>query len=200
MARYRNQYASCAGQGALVELSIRMLAEVIPATERIAHDPGLKAIEDAVCDWLEARGKISPDEKKRLRECRNLRNKIFHANFLTAKQRVQEAGGPVVLGGAMSIPIPEKIEDMLPAMAELRGAELVALSGSKRQIFGWILELGKAGDFSKERACSRRCSRRMTRRCSPRRCRTARDRLRTPSPHAGTLSLHSRLQPVPSAE
>jgi len=150
---FTDQYRTAAAEGAIVELKLRLLVDKLPALQKYAHQQKLEDIEEAVAKHFGAA--LSDEDKERLWVCRQLRNKILHCNFSVARAKLEELGvathgGSVKkleIAGLSGVQIAAKLK---AAKANVPGEfELVANTKTKEagSVFGWLLEMGNAGDF-----------------------------------------------------
>jgi hypothetical protein len=84
MTRYLDQYKAASGEGAALELKLRILACKVPELRKFAHDKKLQNVEDATVEHFG--GAITHEEKQVLQRCRCLRNKILHCEFPAARR------------------------------------------------------------------------------------------------------------------
>jgi hypothetical protein len=134
--KYLEQFKSAAAEGAIVELKLRLLADKFPALQECAHSQFLEEIEKKVdvffADYL------SDENKATLKLCRQLRNKLLHGNFSVAREKLGELGIRPHRGGVKKV-------DLSTGNTEYV-ADTASTAGPGR-IFGWVLEMGEAGDF-----------------------------------------------------
>lgn len=145
------QFKVAAGEGALVELKLRLLADKLPLLQHLAHAQQLEDIEKEVA--IHFATKLTDEEKDILALCRKLRNKVLHCNFSVARERLGELGAEpqsagvrkIDLGGVGASGIRAKVEQ---AIVQNQGS-LVSETPTKQPagVFGWLLEAGAAGDF-----------------------------------------------------
>jgi len=151
LTRFLDQFKLAAAEGAVLELKLRMLCEAVPGLGGIAHAQKLEGAEGAVV----ARFKedLGDGDVALLQRCRQLRNKMLHGNFRTAREKLREAGAAPGSGGVRMLTVDESrdVAEQLNAAlgAGAEGTRAVADTGSTSEgkIFGWLLELGVAGDF-----------------------------------------------------
>lgn len=154
-AIFVEKYKAAAAEGAIVELKLRLLADKIPALQKYAHAQNLEDIETEVAQHF---GRcVSEEDKKTLSLCRQLRNKVLHCNFRAAREKLEELGTEPQRGGVKSVGVfglsqASIIEKIRGAVAGVEGTfQYVADTSSTDpgSVFGWLLELGAAGDFHK---------------------------------------------------
>lgn len=149
------QYKIAAAEGAVVELKLRLLADKVPALSKYAHAQKVEDIETELAQHFGS--SLSEEDKKTLALCRQLRNKVLHCNFRAARGELEKLGmetprgdvKKVILAGLSPVPLIEKIRG---AVVGVKGTfEDVADTSSTDpgSVFGWLLELGAAGDFLK---------------------------------------------------
>jgi hypothetical protein len=150
---FEQQYKVAAAEGALYELRLRRLADRVPELQQLAHAQRLEDVETLIVSHFSS--VLSEDEKAALRLSRQLRNKILHCDFRAARNKLKQLGidtprGDVKkadVGGLSGSQMVEKIANLV---ASVPGAfEYVADSGAGAgSVFGWLLEVGQAGDFN----------------------------------------------------
>lgn len=149
-----DQYEQAAGRAALIELKLRILAEKIPELEPFAHDKKLENVEAKVSEWFGER--LTKEDAERLATGRRLRNKLLHGDFRAARDKLQEAGAPRTSGGVRRIVFgaSASASDMLEKISAVAANEPGSSSlvsddrtTADSGIFGWLLELGTAGDL-----------------------------------------------------
>jgi hypothetical protein len=146
------QYKDAAGEGAVLELRLRLLADKVPALDYDVDDRFFD-IESKVIAHFAA--SLAAEECDVLRQCRQLRNKIMHADFHQARKQLQQLGAPALRGGVRRIDIaglsgPALPEKLIAAASGDPGSFTHVSdlnSTAAGGVFGWLLELGNAGDF-----------------------------------------------------
>lgn len=145
------QFKDAAGEAAVLELKTRILADKVPALEKHAHER-LEHVEDAILRHFAA--KLTPDESTMLSSCRRLRNKLFHCDFRPARDKLHALGVPPQTANVQKIDLrgldtQGMLDKIAAAAAKTPGSfQYVAQTSTKDGgIFGWLLELGGAGDF-----------------------------------------------------
>src|SRR6478672_9361245 len=83
-------FKAAAAEGAALELKWRLLAGKVPALRQYADEQNLKDFEEDLAKHFA--GFLSEEEKETLRLCRQLRNKVLHADFREARKRPNELG------------------------------------------------------------------------------------------------------------
>ena len=150
---FMNQYKVAAGEGALVELKLRLLADKVPALQKFAHQQRLQDVEAAIVECygtflLEA-------DKGTLKTCCQLRNKILHCDFSAAREKLEALGFKPRSGGVRRVDVaglsgPQIRDKLAAAFANIPGtSEPVAegMTKAPHSIYGWLLEMGNGGDF-----------------------------------------------------
>lgn len=145
------QYKLAAAEGAVLELKLRMLCEAVLPLQSFAHANRLEDAENAVIAHFAA--ELQEGEAERLATCRQMRNKILHCDFRSARQKLANVGGEIGEGSVRFL----RIQEGTPPAAQLASAmrdprhsfQEVSATSSTREgtVFGWLLELGAAGDF-----------------------------------------------------
>lgn len=150
-AAFLEQFKLASGEGAVVELKLRLLADKIPTLQRVAHTQKLEDIENEIAQHFGHA--LSAAEKNTLALCRQLRNKILHCNFSVARARLSELGAEpqsarvrkIDLTGMGANEIRAKVEQ---AIVQNQGTLVSALPTTQAgSVLGWLLEAGAAGDF-----------------------------------------------------
>ncbi len=150
---YLDQYKVAAGEGAFVELKLRLLADKLPALQLYAHTQRLEDIEAEVGTYFGSA--LSDDEKNTLALCRQLRNKILHCNFSVAREKLAELGAKPRAGGVRKVDLAElspagmlfKTRDAIAGKPDTSVAVAASPTTDAGNVFGWLLEVGEAGDL-----------------------------------------------------
>jgi len=90
LAMYLEPFKAAAGEGAALELKMRLVAGKIPALQKYAHQRDLLEIETDILKEFDA--SLTADEKETLRLSRQLRNKVLHSDFRAARKKLNELG------------------------------------------------------------------------------------------------------------
>lgn len=152
------QYKVAAAEGAIYELKMRLLADEIPELQQAAYDRNLGDVEKLIIKHFD--GSLSGDEKNTLELCRELRNKVLHCDFLAARDKLTSLGvearrGNVKRADIRGLSGAEMTEKIGAVIADTPSTfEYVADTKARPgTVFGWLLELGAAGDFSRAKEC-----------------------------------------------
>jgi|SRR5579872_4675797 len=154
---FLGDFKSAAAEGAAVELKMRLVAGKIPALQKYAHRKILKDIEAGLIEHF--RAALSDEDKETLRLCRQLRNKVLHSDFRAARDKLSELGIASSPGGVVKIDLPatvtvagvaKKIEGVKAGTEGICVADTPSTDAGS--VFGWFLEAGCAGDFTKATA------------------------------------------------
>ncbi|MDB5988357.1 MAG: hypothetical protein JWR16_3410 [Nevskia sp.] len=153
LTAYLDQFKVAAGEGALVELKLRLLADKVPALQEFAHAQRLDNIEAEVAKHFGSA--LSDSDKDMLASCRQLRNKILHCNFSAAREKLSALGSESLGGGVRKIDLDglntsEMLSKVESAIAGEVGASVLVMDSpatNPGNVFGWLLEVGGAGDF-----------------------------------------------------
>jgi hypothetical protein len=148
-----DQYRTAAGEGAVLELKMRLLADKVAALQPYV-DEKLEQVEDHIISLFKK--DLQASEAAQLRLCRQLRNKVLHCDFPRARSTLHQLGSPQIRAGIRQIQITNPtgegiLQHLVDAASNKPGAfrQVADLTGkSEAKIFGWLLELGAAGDFS----------------------------------------------------
>lgn len=97
------EYKTAAGEAAAAEIKTRMLADKYPATQSLSHAQRLEDVEDKVIEFYS--DNMTQDDVSLLRVSRRLRNKLFHADFRTAGEILNELGRGLSFHGVTRISI-----------------------------------------------------------------------------------------------
>lgn len=144
-------YKRAAAEGSELELKLRMLCEAVPDLGKYAHER-LEDAETAVVDYFS--NDLTPDEQLLLTTCRQLRNKVLHCDFRAAREKLKAAGVNPGNAGVQFLRIPDSGDpgkQITEAIATGERLQTVSATESTRKgtVFGWLLELGSAGDFQR---------------------------------------------------
>lgn len=146
------RFKHAAAEGSVLELKLRMRCEAVPAFVPYAHEK-LADAEEAVVDLFGV--DLSEDEKKLLSACRQLRNKVLHCDFRGAREQLKAAGISTGNAGVKYLAIDKggdsaaQIKDALSKGATNLPNVSDTKSTREGQVFGWLVELGGAGDFER---------------------------------------------------
>lgn len=148
-----NCYKIAAGEGAIVELKLRLLADKIPALQQFAHQQRLQDVETAIAQHFGT--VLSAEDMSTLKVCRQLRNKLLHCDFNVAREKLEKLGARPRSGGVRKVDVSglsgrQMREKLVAAFANSPGtSEIVADIETQKpgSIFGWLLEMGNGGDF-----------------------------------------------------
>jgi len=150
--QFVEQFKVAAGEGAAVELRLRLLADKLPSLQHLAHAQKLENIEKEVA--IHFATKLTKEEKEILALCRELRNKILHCNFSVARERLNDLGAKPQSGCVRKIDLGSmgssgKLAKLEQAILQKQGS-LVSEAPTKQpgSVCGWLLEAGNAGDFT----------------------------------------------------
>jgi len=152
---FLERFKAAAAEGAAVELKLRVLAGKVPGLEKYAHQKQLEDIEGELGKHFGAA--LSAEEKETLRLCRQLRNKVLHSDFYAMREKLKELGQQPGRVGVTKIdfPVPTVAEFARKMEAVKAGTEGTVITDTSSTeaggIYGWLFEVGGAGDF--ERAC-----------------------------------------------
>jgi len=132
------QFKVASGEGAALELRLRLLANREPKLRRFATKK-MNGMEPQIIRLF--REDLREEECAQLRLCVELRNKILHCDFPSARQRLKDLGAPQEHAGTV-------VQfDLVPG-EENRARRVVDIPEHEPpDIFGWLLEMGSGGDF-----------------------------------------------------
>jgi hypothetical protein len=162
MMMFLEPFKAAAAEGAVVELKLRLLAGSIPALQAHALKQRLEDVENPVIDRFA--GSLSAQDAETLRLCRQLRNKVLHADFRAARGRLNELGIETTSSEVKKVDIP--VVSVAAISEKIRGVQagtegmFVAdtLSTASGTNYGWFLEAGTSGDFQKAAEVFKRAS------------------------------------------
>jgi hypothetical protein len=147
---YLEPFKAAAGEGAALELKMRLLAGKIPALQKYAHERQLGEIEtDLLTHFANS---LSEAEKETLRLSRQLRNKVLHSDFRAAREKLQKLGIQPESGGVtkINLPTPTVAEVTRKLLAAKEGKEGTPVSDTpSTEVYGWLFEAGASGDLQK---------------------------------------------------
>lgn len=150
---FLDAYKAAAGEGAVIELKMRLLADNIPTLRDFAYEQNLADIESSiVCHFA---NELTEQDCQTLRLCRQLRNKVLHCDFQAARGKLGELGVRSGQGGVRRVDvsglsgreIAERIGAVVSGAKDIAKPVADAFSTKDAGIYGWLLELGNAGDF-----------------------------------------------------
>jgi hypothetical protein len=149
---FQLEYQAAAAEGALIELKLRLLVDKVPTLRSFAHSKQLENVESQVVQHFTSL--LTEEDKKGLELCRQLRNKILHCDFRAARNKLIELGAEPHSGGVKKVSIlrlsgAQVAQKVADASAGMAGTfESVAETPTDPgNVFGWLLEMGAAGDF-----------------------------------------------------
>ena len=156
---YLEPFKAAAGEGAALELKMRLLAGKVPALQKYAHQRELGEIETDLLTHFA--NDLSAQDKETLRLVRQLRNKVLHSDFRAAREKLQELGVQIESGGVTKIdlPTPTVAEVTKKLLAAKEGKEGTSVSDTpSTEVYGWLFEAGESGDLQKASDAFKRAS------------------------------------------
>jgi hypothetical protein len=152
MQLYLSAFKSAAAEGAVAELKLRLVAGKVPGLREQALEQNLQNIEDGLAEHFS--GVLSAEDKETLRLCRQLRNKVLHADFHAARGKLNELGIATPSGEVRSVKVQvltrdAVIDQIQRAIAGTEGVLVADTTARESGVFGWFVEAGVAGDFQK---------------------------------------------------
>lgn len=148
----RLQFKAAAGEAAGLELSMRMLADKLPALRPFTHSRKFEDIEVEIIRYFSTL--LSEEDKQTLSASRVLRNKILHCDFEAARNKLDELGlspkrglvRKAVISPSMSA---NDLMQTIRAVAAGSGGELVSNTPGRApaNLFGWMMELATGSGF-----------------------------------------------------
>jgi len=147
---FMDEFKRAAAEAAVVELRLHLLVALIPELHACGDE--MNHAESAIIGWFSAPGRkpLSRKEVRTLLRCRELRNKILHCDFRNARVKLHESGARRRRGNVTRFDLRgQSVQQQLETLFSRSGGTLVADAASTRAvgIYGWLLELGSAGDF-----------------------------------------------------
>lgn len=146
------QYKIAAGEGAVFELKLRLLADKTAQLQQCTHAQRLEDIETKVTEHFA--GVLSDEDKCSLGLCRELRNKILHCNFRVAREKLQKMGFEGTEGRVRRIDVRDLsghqiAEKLSRVAANIEEAEYVSETKTTDpgKLYGWLMEMWSAGEF-----------------------------------------------------
>lgn len=147
-----DQFKIAAGEGALCELKLRLLAGKVPALEEMAVSEKLEDIEKAVGDAF--KDHLDAADVELLKRCRQLRNKLLHCDFFELRKRLSAMGHAPKSSGLRSVKL-DQDEDADSLIKKIEGAARGTLgvrvgdttSTDEGTIYGWFIELAESGNL-----------------------------------------------------
>ena len=150
---FLDQFKSASGEGAVLELKMRLLADKVPALQTFTHAKKLEDVELRITEHFSEI--LSIEEIGTLALCRKLRNKIMHCNFSVARETLINLGAEPHSASVRKIdldkPNPSKMRERIEcAITNQEGSfEYVAATATTKpgSVFGWLVEVGESGDL-----------------------------------------------------
>jgi hypothetical protein len=155
MELFLGRFKAAAAEGAAVELKIARAGGQGSGLEKYAHQKHLEDIEGELAKHFGAA--LSAEEKETLRLRRQLRNKVLHSDFYAMREKLKELGQQPGRAWVtkIDVPVPTVVEfakKMEAVKARTEGTVVADTSSTDAGgIYGWLFEVGGAGDF--DRAC-----------------------------------------------
>jgi hypothetical protein len=141
-------FKAASGEAAALELKMRLLAGMVPALQTYAHQRKLGEIETDILKEFDR--SLSADEKDTLKLSRELRNKVIHSDFRATREQLEKMR--IQTGRArtkkIELPVATK-EELSKKIAGGGGTPISDLPSG--EVYGWLLEVGRSGDFQKAR-------------------------------------------------
>lgn len=151
---FEQQYKAAAAEGAIYELRMRLLADKVPQLQQSAYGERLEGVEGLIV--VHFASALTDDEKSLLTLCRQLRNKLLHCDFRSARKKLEELGTNPQRGGVRRTDISglsgrQMADKIAAAVARVPGSSQYVgdLPQGAGTVFGWLFEAGAAGDFNR---------------------------------------------------
>lgn len=166
-AAWIEEYKSATGTAAVLELKLRLLADLFPElgetnddgnkkgaprTPVAHHATNVEAIRQAIVTALYKRGSpLAKADGQILQRAVALRNDLMHTDFHGTRELLHKAGVEPVSAGVLQVPVPRGTpEEVFAALTSQEGAKRVSdMDTSVGTTYGWLIELGQAGYFKK---------------------------------------------------
>jgi hypothetical protein len=157
------QYKAAAAEGAIYELHMRLLADKVPELQQAAYGERLEDIENFIVSHFKI--KLSCSDMETFQLSRQLRNKILHCDFLAVRNKLRALGADpqradvkkIDIAGMSGVEMAAKIA----AVASNTPGTFEYVADNKPApgaVFGWLLEVGAAGDFQRAVDCFARAT------------------------------------------
>jgi hypothetical protein len=145
--------------GAGLELQMRLLCGIIPSIAEVSTAHRLEDVEDALASHF--RDSLSGDDRSNLQLCRQLRNKILHADFHSARRKLTAIDGDTSSAHVRMGKLDEGREvEHLKEIARDGGLAGISIANTRSTaegtVFGWLLEFGLSGEFLRAAAAFRK--------------------------------------------
>jgi hypothetical protein len=129
---------------------MRLLCGIVPSIADISTAHKLEDVEDAIAAHFNT--SLPSDDRSTLQLCRQLRNKILHADFHAARQKLTEIDRETPSANVRMARLDEGREvEHLKEISRAGGVSGVPItdtqSTAEGTVFGWLLEFGLAGEF-----------------------------------------------------
>lgn len=146
------QFMRAAAEGAGLELRLRLLCGAVPAISHHSTAHNLADVEDAIIQHFTA--VLTDEDQRMLGVCRQLRNKLLHADFHAARGKLSKLDGGSESAGVRMVKLDagREVEHLMQLAADAATAgSTVASTGSTVEgtVFGWLLEFGLSGEFER---------------------------------------------------
>ena len=141
-------FKDAAGEGAILELKMRLLAGTIPALQSYTHQRKLGKIETDILKEFD--GSLCADEKEILKLSGELRKRVIHSNFRATRKQLEKMGTQTRRSGSKKIELPIATKEELSK--KILGGEGSPISDlPSGEVYCWLLEVGQSGDLQKAR-------------------------------------------------
>jgi hypothetical protein len=152
---YLEAFKAAAGEGAALELKMRLLAGTIPTLQKYTHQRNLSEIETDILKEFDA--PLSADEKETLKLCRQLRNKVIHSDFRATRETLEKMGIKTRRAGTKKIELSVvTTEELAKKILGGEGTPISALPS--KEVYGWLLEVGQSGDLERAKDAFKRAA------------------------------------------
>lgn len=152
---FQDAYKEAAGEGAIIELKMRLLANKVTELRDFACVKNLEDVESQIV--VHFANELTEQDCQTLRLCRQLRNKVLHCDFHAARGKLAELGVSssgqggvqrVDVSGLSGRQIAETISAVVSGTTSIAKSMADTSSTREGSVYGWLLELGNAGDFT----------------------------------------------------
>jgi len=134
---------------------MRLLANKVPELQGFACVRNLEDVESQII--VHFANELTEQDRQTIRLCRQLRNKVLHCDFRAARGKLAELGVSssgqgsvqrVNVSGMTGHQIAETISAVVSGTTDISKSVADTSSTREGSIYGWLLELGNAGDFT----------------------------------------------------
>jgi hypothetical protein len=149
--RLIEDFKAAAAEGAGLELRVRLLCGTIPTIAQHATAYRFEEVEAAVLSHFEPT--LTSDERETFALTRQLRNKLFHADFHAVRAKLT-IDGTIGAAGVRVAKLDEgceleHLQELARSPESARAPIGDATSTAQGTVYGWLLEFGLSGEFGR---------------------------------------------------